>query len=398
MGNFRFTRRDFLRTAGAFTAITALGEVPAELLAALDERKLVKFPEKTDMILLTSRPPQLETPFRYFRELITPNEALFVRWHISQIPTSVDLNVWRLKIGGNTEKELQLSLDDLKKFEPMTYTAVIQCSGNSRGLFDPRVPGGQWKNGAMGNVTWTGARLKDILGQAGIKEGSVNVAFNGLDGPPLPSVPDFVKSLPVDKALEEDILVAYEMNGRPLTMLNGFPVRLIVPGWFATYWVKSLSDITVMNTQYEGFWMKSAYRIPDDPCACVPPGSAPKKTVPINRFDTRSFIVEPADGTTLKANKPVEVMGIAFSGGYGVRDVIVSTDNGRTWNETKLGRDLGKYAWRQWTYAWRPTKPGKYTLLVRATDSIGGSQPFEPLWNPAGFMRNNVEKIDVTVR
>jgi sulfite dehydrogenase len=398
MGNFHFSRRDFLRTAGAFTAMTALGEIPAELLAALDERRLVRFPEKTDMILLTSRPPQLETPFRYFRELITPNEALFVRWHISQIPTSVDLNVWRLKIGGNTDKELQLSMEDIKKFNPVTYTAVIQCSGNSRGLFDPRVPGGQWKNGAMGNVTWTGARLKDILGQAGIKEGSVNVAFNGLDGPPLPSVPDFVKSLPMDKALEEDILVAYEMNGRPLTMLNGFPARLIVPGWFATYWVKSLSDITVMNAHYEGFWMKSAYRIPDDPCACVPPGTSPKKTIPINRFDTRSFIVEPADGTALKVNKPVEIMGIAFSGGYGIRDVIVSIDDGRTWNETKLGKDLGKYAWRQWTFAWRPKKPGKYTLLVRATDSMGGSQPFEPLWNPAGFMRNNIEKIEVMVK
>jgi sulfite dehydrogenase len=398
MGNFHFSRRDFLRTAGAFTAMTALGEIPAELLAALDERRLVRFPEKTDMILLTSRPPQLETPFHYFRELITPNEALFVRWHISQIPTSVDLNMWRLKIGGNTDKELQLSMEDIKKFNPVTYTAVIQCSGNSRGLFDPRVPGGQWKNGAMGNVAWTGARLKDILGQAGIKEGSVNVAFNGLDGPPLPSVPDFVKSLPMDKALEEDILVAYEMNGRPLTMLNGFPARLIVPGWFATYWVKSLSDITVMNAQYEGFWMKSAYRIPDDPCACVPPGTSPKKTIPINRFDTRSFIVEPADGTALKVNKPVEIMGIAFSGGYGIRDVIVSIDNGRTWNETKLGKDLGKYAWRQWSFAWRPKKPGKYTLLVRATDSMGGSQPFEPLWNPAGFMRNNIEKIEVMVK
>lgn len=398
MGNSYFTRRDFLRTAGAFTAVTALGEIPAELLAAFDERRLVKFPEKTDMILLTSRPPQLETPFRYFRDLITPNDALFVRWHISQIPTSVDLNEWRLKIGGNTDKELQLSMEDLKKFNPVTYTAVIQCSGNSRSLFDPRVPGGQWKNGAMGNVTWTGARLKDILGKAGIKEGSVNVAFNGLDGPPLPSVPDFVKSLPVDKAMEEDILVAYEMNGRPLTMLNGFPARLIVPGWFATYWVKSLSDITVMNAQYEGFWMKSAYRIPDDPCACVPPGTSPKKTIPINRFDTRSFIVEPADGTALKVNKPVEIMGIAFSGGYGIRDVIVSMDNGRTWNDTKLGKDLGKYAWRQWTLAWRPKKPGKYTLLVRATDSIGGSQPFEPLWNPAGFMRNNIEKIEVMVK
>jgi DMSO/TMAO reductase YedYZ molybdopterin-dependent catalytic subunit len=378
--------------------MTALGEIPAELLAAIDQRRLVKFPEKTDMILLTSRPPQLETPLQYFRELITPNEAVFVRWHISQIPTSVNTNEWRLKVGGNTEKELQLSLDDLRKFEKVTYTAVIQCSGNSRSLFDPRVPGGQWKNGAMGNVTWGGARLKDILNQAAIKEGSVEVSFDGLDGPPLPTVPDFVKSLPLDKASEEDVIVAYEMNGKPLPMLNGFPARLIVPGWFATYWVKSLSTITVLPKQYEGFWMKSAYRIPDDPCACVPPGTAPKKTIPINRLDTRSFIVEPSDGTTVKVNKPVQVMGMAFSGGYGIRDVIVSFDNGRTWNETNLGKDLGKYAWRQWSYSWHPKQTGKYTLLVRAMDSIGGSQPFEPLWNPAGFMRNNIEKIEVTVK
>jgi DMSO/TMAO reductase YedYZ molybdopterin-dependent catalytic subunit len=399
MGNVRFTRRDFLRTAGALTAMTALGEIPGELLAALDERKLVRFPEKTDMILLTSRPPQLETPFQYFKELITPNEAVFVRWHISQVPTSVDLNEWRLKVGGNTEKEVQLSMDDLKtKFEKVMYTAVIQCSGNSRSLFEPRVAGGQWKNGAMGNVTWTGARLKDILNAAGIKADSVEVSFDGLDGPPLPSVPDFVKSLTLDKAMEEDIIVAYEMNGKALPMLNGFPARLIVPGWFATYWVKSLSTITVLPKQFEGFWMKSAYRIPDDPCACVPPGSAPKKTIPINRLDTRSFIVEPSDGSALKVNKPVNLMGIAFSGGYGIRDVIVSTDNGRTWNETKLGKDLGKYAWIQWTYPWQPKKTGKYTLMVRATNSIGQSQPFEPLWNPAGFMRNNIEKIEVTVR
>ncbi len=399
MGNIRFTRRDFLRTAGAFTALTAIGGIPTKLLAAVEERNLVRFPEKTDMILLTSRPPQLETPFHYFRELITPNEALFVRWHISQLPTSVDLNTWRLKIGGNTEKELQLSMDDLKaKFDPVTYTAVIQCSGNSRSLFEPRVPGGQWTNGAMGNVTWTGARLRDILNFAGLKTGSIDVAFNGLDGPPLPSVPDFVKSLPVDKALEEDILVAYEMNGKPLTMLNGFPARLIVPGWYATYWVKALSDISVLTSPYEGFWMKSAYRIPDDACACVPPGSGMKKTVPINRFDTRSFIVGPPDGAVLRRNQPLELMGMAFSGGYGIRDVIVSADNGKTWHETTLGKDIGRYSWRQWNYIWRPNKPGKYTLMVRATDGIGESQPLEPLWNPAGFMRNNIEKIDVTVR
>ncbi len=394
----KFSRRYFLKTAGVLTAMTALGEIPAELLAAVDQRRLVKFPEKTEMILLTSRPPQLETPWQYFRELITPNEAVFVRWHISQIPTSVNTNDWRLKVGGNTEKELQLSLDDLRKFEKVTYTAVIQCSGNSRSLFDPRVPGGQWKNGAMGNVKWGGARLKDILNQAGIKEGSVEVSFDGLDGPPLPTVPDFVKSLPLDKASEGDVIVAYEMNEKPLPMLNGFPARLVVPGWFATYWVKSLSAITVLPKQFDGFWMKSAYRIPDDPCACVPQGTAPKKTIPINRFDTRSFIVEPSDGTTLRINKPVQVMGMAFSGGYGIRDVIVSFDNGRTWNETNLGKDLGKYAWRQWSYSWHPKKPGKYTLLVRAMDSIGGSQPFESLWNPAGFMRNNIEKIEVTVK
>ncbi len=381
------------------TAMTALGEIPAELLAAVDRKNLVRFPEKTDMILLTDRPPQLETPMRYFRELITPNDAVFVRWHISQIPTSVDLREWRLKVGGNTEKELQLSMDDLKtKFDKVTYTAVIQCSGNSRSFFDPPVPGGQWQNGAMGNVTWTGARLKDILYQAGIKEGSVCVSFDGLDSPPLPTVPDLVKSLPLDKATEEDIIVAYEMNGTYLPMLNGFPVRLIVPGWYATYWVKSLSTISVLDKQFEGFWMKTAYRIPDDTCACVPPGTVPKKTIPINRLDTRSFIVEPFDGTTLNVNKPVEVMGIAFSGGYGVRDVIVSMDNGHTWNETKLGKDLGKYAWRQWTYLWHPKKPGKYTLMVRATDSIGESQPFDAFWNPAGFMRNNIEKIEVKVK
>jgi sulfite dehydrogenase len=396
--DFKFSRRDFLKTAGVVTAMTALGEIPAELLAAVDRQHLVRFPEKTDMILLTSRPPQLETPFSYFRELITPNEAVFVRWHISQVPTSVDLNGWRLKVGGNTEKELQLTMDDLKKFEKVTYTAVIQCSGNSRSLFEPRVPGGQWKNGAMGNVTWGGSRLKDILNQAGVKEGSVEVSFDGLDGPPLPSVPDFVKSLPMDKATEADVIVAYEMNGKYLPMLNGFPARLIVPGWFATYWVKSLSTITVLPKQFDGFWMKTAYRIPDDPCACVPPGTGPKKTVPINRLDTRSFIVEPSDGTTLKMNKPVQIMGMAFSGGYGIRDVIVSTDNGKTWNATSLGRDLGKYAWRQWTYTWRPKKSGKYTLMVKATDTIGESQPFDSLWNPAGFMRNNIEKIEVTVR
>jgi sulfoxide reductase catalytic subunit YedY len=399
MEHKRFTRRDFLKTAGALTAMTALGGIPFDLLAATDPRKLVRYPEKTDLILLTSRPPQLETPLKYFKDLITPNDALFVRWHLANIPTSVDVNQWRLKVNGNTEKEVQFSLDDLKdRFQKVTYTAVIQCAGNGRSLFEPRVIGGQWKNGAMGNVTWTGARLKDVLNQAGIKAGSVDVSFNGLDTGTLPTIPDFVKSLPVDKALEDDMLIAYEMNGQPLTMLNGFPARLIVPGWYATYWVKSLTDITVLNKPFDEFWMKTAYRIPDTACGCVPPGAKPQKTIPIHRMTTRSLIITPEERSGLKLNKPVDIMGIAFSGGYSIKDVVVSTDGGKSWGQAMLGKDLGRYSWIQWTYPWRPKRSGKYTLMAKATNSIGESQPFEGLWNPSGYLWNKVEPLAVVVR
>ncbi len=396
MDKKRVNRRDFLRTAGTFTALAAFGGVPWEAFAG--DRRLLRYPEKTDLLLLTSRPPQLEMPPRFFRELITPNDAVFVRWHLSNIPTEVDLRRWRLKVGGNTERKIALTMDQLQNdFERVSYTAVIQCSGNGRSFFEPRVAGGQWENGSLGNVTWTGVRLKDILARAGIKAGSVEVGFNGLDDPPLPTVPDFVKSLPLDVALDEDVIVAYAMNGKPLTMLNGFPARLVVPGWFATYWVKSLSDITLLDKTFEGFWMKTAYRIPDTPCACVPPGTKPKKTVPITRMNTRSLIVEPVSGAKLPFGREVELFGIAFSGGYGIREVTVSLDGGQSWQRASLGKDLGKYSWIQWKYAWQPARAGKYTIMARAVNTIGESQPFEPLWNPAGYMWNKVETIDVTV-
>jgi hypothetical protein len=288
-------------------------------------------------------------------------------------------------------------MDDLLRFEKAGYTAVIQCSGNGRSFFDPRVVGGEWGNGAMGNVTWTGARLKDILNKAGLKRGAVDISFDGLDKGPLPGVPDFVKSLPVDKATEDDIIVAYEMNGQPLPMLNGFPARLIVPGWYATYWVKCLSEVTVLAQPFEGFWVKSAYRIPDTPCGCVAPGTSPAKTVPISRMTTRSLIIDPAEGTSLKMNNSVTIMGIAFSGGYSIREVTVSVDGGKTWKEADLGKDMGRYAWVQWFFQWKPERKGQHTLMARATNSIGESQPFDGLWNPAGYLWNKIEKTDVVV-
>lgn len=389
------SRRNFIKTVGITAAVAATGTIPPVLYAS--ERRLVTFPEKTELLLLTSSPPQLETPLKYFRELITPNEALFVRWHLANIPTSVDLDTWRLVVHGNVDKPISLTFNDLKKFEKVSFTAVIQCAGNGRSFFEPPVFGGQWLNGAMGNVTWGGVRLKDVLKSAGIKSGSMEVVFKGLDKAVLPTTPGFLKSLQLDKALEDDVIIAYEMNGQSLPLLNGFPMRLVVPGWYATYWVKALSDIEIIDKPSENFWMKTAYRIPDNPCGCVEPGTAPKKSVPINRMTTRSLLINPEDGTRLKSGLVTELMGVAFSGGYSIKEVLVSVDGGVNWRPARLGKDIGRYSWIQWFYPWQPAKPGTYQVMVRATNSIGESQPLDGLWNPSGYLLNKIEKHNLIV-
>jgi sulfite dehydrogenase len=375
----------------------------AEADEALDPvlagRPLVRYPEKTELLLLTSRPPQLETPLSYFDRAITPNEAFFVRYHVFPIPTSVDLSTWRLRVTGMVERSLELSMRDLQtRFPESSVVAVNQCSGNGRAHFKPRVFGGQWSNGAMGNAEWRGARMRDILKTAGLKAGAIEVTFNGLDAPAAPSVPDFVKSLGVTRILEDpDVLVAYKMNGQPLPMLNGFPARLLVPGWYSTYWVKNLSEITVLDHEFDGFWMKKAYRIPDTPCGCVAPGTAPERTVPISRMNVRSMIASPRQGARLQRGRPFILKGVAFDGGDGIREVQVSTDGGTSWKGAELGRDLGRYAFREWSLNWTPTRAASYRLMVRAVNNKGDSQPSEPLWNPAGYLRNVIERVDVLV-
>jgi sulfite dehydrogenase len=393
-------RRTFLTSTGALAAVAALSGRPAPASAAdpiLAGRPLVRYPEKTDLILLTARPAQLETPMKYFDRAITPNDAFFVRYHTFPTPTSVDLGRWRLRVGGRVDRPLELSLDDLKaKFPRAAVTAVAQCSGNSRGRFTPRVLGGEWGDGAMGNAEWVGARLRDVLAAAGVRQGAVQVTFEGLDRPAFPSVPQFVKSLDLARAVEDaDVLVAYQMNGAELPMLNGFPVRLIVPGWYATYWVKHLTDIQVIDHVFEKFWMKPAYRIPDNPCGCVEPGTAPARTVPINRMTVRSFIAAPESGARVTAGRPVTLKGIAFDGGYGIREVQTSEDGGVSWHRAQLDQDLGRYSFRAWTATWTPARAGGYRLMVRAVNGIGESQGYEPLWNPAGYLRNVIESIEV---
>jgi hypothetical protein len=224
----------------------------------------------------------------------------------------------------------------------------------------------------------------------------VEVTFNGLDAPAAPSVPDFVKSLPVQRIMDDpDVLIAFQMNGEPLPMLNGFPARLVVPGWYGTYWVKNLSEITLLDHEFDGFWMKKAYRIPDTPCGCVEPGGTPARTVPISRMNVRSLIASPASGSRVAVGRATTLKGIAFDGGYGITEVNVSSDLGAAWRPAQLGRDLGRYSFREWSFHWAPSAAGTHRLLVRAMNRIGESQPSEPLWNPGGYLRNVIEHVDV---
>ncbi len=400
------TRRDVLARLGRGSAALglaaplltgrALGDDAVTLPFTNGDRPLVAYPGKRPLIRLTTRPPQLETPFSVFDEgVLTPNDAFFVRYHLADIPLSIDPDAFRIDVKGRVDRPLSLSLADLKTgFDPVEVVAVNQCSGNSRGFFEPRVAGGQLGNGGMGNARWTGVPLRAVLDRAGVRKEAVQVAFGGLDGPVSPETPDFAKALDIDHARDGEVMLAYGMNGADLPWLNGFPVRLVVPGFYGTYWVKHLNEITVLDTAFDGFWMQTAYRIPANDCACVTPGQAPAKTKPIGRYDVRSFITSLADGATVRADAPTLLRGIAFDGGYGIAEVAVSTDGGGTWATATLGADFGKYSFRPWSLP-VTLAAGPHEIRVRAVNRIGQSQPLAPLWNPAGYMRNVVEAIRV---
>jgi DMSO/TMAO reductase YedYZ molybdopterin-dependent catalytic subunit len=379
------------------SSLAARAADKAVLPFANGERALVQYPGKRQMIVLTSRPPQLETPFAVFNDgLLTPNDAFFVRYHLADIPLAIDTDAFRIKVEGKVDKPLSLSLQDLKNgFEPVELVAVHQCSGNSRGFSEPRVAGGQLGNGAMGNARWKGVPLKAVLDKAGVQSSAVQVSVRGLDGPVIPATPAFAKALDVDHARDGEVMIAYAMNGEDLPWLNGFPVRLVVPGYYGTYWMKHLTEITVLDKVFDGFWMKSAYRIPDNACACTEPGKPPSATVPIGRFDVRSFITSHLDGAKVAADTDIPLRGIAFDGGQGITEVIISADGGRSWQAASLGEDLGKYSFREWKTVIRLAK-GEHALKVKATNRIGQSQPDKPLWNPPGYMRNVVETTRVT--
>jgi len=402
------TRRHLIAASGAgaalaggtvafphlFRANSAVSDLPAALSQGTrDEAVLEALPGKKPLIKLTYRPPNYETPIEYFRTPLTPNDAFFVRYHLADIP-EVDAKTWRLAVGGDgANGQIELSLDDLKAMPATEIVAVNQCSGNRRGLFNPHVPGVEWGYGAMGCARWKGARLKDVLDKVGVKKEAIEIVLDGADGPVVDKTPDFVKSIPVSKAMEETPLIAYEMNGGPLPHFNGFPARLIVPGWTGTYWIKHIVSIRVVTKPFDGFWMKSAYRIPTGKFPVVARfiSQETEANTPITEMVVNSLLTSHRDGAAVNAGN-VTVSGVAWDGGYGIRTVEISTEGGAVWSAAKLGEDLGRFAFRPWSHEFI-AKPGGNTVTVRATNAIGQTQTASLILNPAGYHHNVMQTV-----
>jgi DMSO/TMAO reductase YedYZ molybdopterin-dependent catalytic subunit len=355
------------------------------------------YPEKGRMIVQRTSPPWLETPFEVFdKGVFTPNDQHYVSWHWADFPTQFDLDKYRLTVHGQVNQTLSLSLQDilhgLPRFE---IAAVSQCTGNGRPFMQPRVAGAQWYKGAMSNALWTGVRLKDVLDKAGVKAGATMVRFAGVEDAVMPGAPKFMKSITVDHARDGEVMIAFGMNGQQLPLLNGFPLKLVIPGWVATYWIKMLNDIEVLDHPDDNYWTTTGYRNPDVPHGNVKPGDKNYKLVPITTNRPRSFITNIKDGDALHVGAPSLVRGIAFGGDCGVGRVDLSLDGGKTWRLTELGKDEGKYGFRRWTTQVTLAARGAQSLMVRCTNTKGEAQPDFPIWNPGGYMYNTIETTHV---
>jgi DMSO/TMAO reductase YedYZ molybdopterin-dependent catalytic subunit len=382
---------------GAVGSMAELGftEIPD---GALEEQLLHALPGKLPLIKKTFRPPNYETPVEYFRTPYTPNHAFFVRWHLAAIP-QINVKEWSLSVGGESvERELRLNFQDMKnQFKPAQVSAVCQCSGNRRGLFEPHVPGVEWGVGAMGNAVWRGVRLRDVLQKAGVKGDALEVVFDGADHGAIEKTPDFVKSIPIDIALDENTLIAFEMNGLPLPHWNGFPARVVVPGWTGTYWVKGLTSVKVVAKPEKNFWMSAAYRLPRGRFKTPSfKSQVTEANEPITTMVVNSLITSLKAGQRIARGKPLEIRGVAWDGGAGIAKVEVSTD-GTNWAPAKLGKDLGRFSFREFALSVRTRDAAAMVVMARATSSSGETQVDQLIHNPAGYHHNVIQRLYVEV-
>ena len=387
-----FSRRTIITGAALTLPAAAQRLIDLRLPGGPSKRPLEPaFPGKGDMITQRIRPPVLETPMDVFdQRTITPNKSFFVRWNW-EFPTMIDAAEHRVVVRGAVKTPLQLTLDEIVRAgEHVEVVAVNQCAGNGRGFSQPRVTGTQWGNGAMGNARWKGVRLRDVLDKAGIGKEATRIRFAGLDKPPIDDAPQFIKSIPIDVARRDDVLIAWNMNGEALPVLHGFPLRIVVPGWFSTYWVKMLNDIEVLTGEDDSYYVAKTYRMPIAP---VTPSDKGFKTVPITTMPPRAFITSHADGTVVKRGAPLELRGIAMGGDAGVAKVEL--DGGGLKATCALGPEDGKFGFRRWSVQIPEIKGDLIGMGVRATNMNGASQPYVQAWNPSGYARDVVERISL---
>jgi len=383
------SRRGFLK---GVATVSAAARLHPFMLADTGEAT-VQVTGKEGMIVRSARFLDLEAPPEFLTSWITPVPHFFVRNHMHE-PSSIDPAEWRLTVGGEVEKGISLSLADLARLEQHTVINTLECAGNGRGFQQPRVPGVQWQKGAVGTSKFRGPRLRDVLARAGVKSNGKHVMFHGLDEVP-GKVPPFIRSIPIEKANDGDTLIATHMDGAPLNKHHGFPARTLVPGWVGAASCKWLSEIKVLEKEFEGNFMKPGYRFPNTPGK---PGEAvnPDETHPLTALGVKSIIALPSDGAEFKAGT-VHIQGAAWAGEADIVKVEISADGGRVWQPAQLGKDRAKYAWRLWHYQWKPSKSGDYVLLSKATDSQGRTQPETAIWNPSGYLYNAIDQVKIHV-
>jgi sulfite oxidase len=373
------SRREWM---AALLALPALGRC----------QEPITIPGKRTMLVHNDRPEDLETRLADLNTWITPNDVFFVRQHLPRPTTNEATH--RMALAGRVNKQMELSVAELRRLPQYTVAATLECTGNARGFFRPRVPGVQWGRGAIGNAEWSGPRLSDVLKLA---EADGNAAWVTVDGADVgvAKTPDFIRSMQMKKALHPATLLALNMNGEPLPDLHGFPVRLVVPGWDGTSWVKWVTSLTVTNEPDSGFFMNPAYRFPKH---AVAPGTAANAAdlEIIEAMPVKSYITSPADQDRIDLG-PLVLRGVAWAGEQRVAQVEISTDAGRHWTDAQLSPKNLPFAWRLWSLNWTPPKTGYFTILSRATDSAGNVQPVAATWNPSGYLYNAIDQIGVLV-
>jgi DMSO/TMAO reductase YedYZ molybdopterin-dependent catalytic subunit len=386
------SRRTFLkRVTGAAVGAAALVGWPAWPQIA-EHRNSIEVPGEDGMTVRSLRFFDLETPVEYFDSWVTPVRHFFVRNHMHE-PVELNAEDWRLSVGGEVDKPGTFSLQELAKLPIHSVVNTLECAGNGRGFYRPQVPGIQWQKGAVSTARFSGPRMADVLHHAGVKSSGKHVMFRGLDEIP-GKVPPFIRSIPIEKALDSDTLIATHMNGAPLTKHHGFPARALAPGWIGAASCKWLAEIKVLESEFVGNFMSPGYRFPNQ---VVKPGDSvkPEDTHVVTGLNVKSVIFEPRDGASLKPGRTT-LRGAAWAGEADIVKVDISVDGGSTWNPAALGHEQSRYAWRLWIYAWNAQR-GDYLVQSRATDSQGRMQPTEAAWNPSGYLYNAIDQVKIHV-